>query len=274
MAAATLVERHAANLHSVGSCSDRTFTRVTLPGTRYAYSMTSWRYPHNVRSFERRRIAERLRERIRERALALADGFDADFLYRRSGRHTQWLHAFRDTFYWSINKGGYGIELMFHSERIPVPPADAISHQAVRAANADRVAGRLGSKVTPQVHKGMGSRPSARISGRGAKRYMGAGSMKAYAKVARVSPVATNIDAVSPFRHHRELEHKDGQVTHELAPLMAAIHSLPITRRGILAGCNLGHLASLSSLDHLSADESDSQRLNGPHVDTDQSING
>lgn len=212
-----------------------------------------------------------------ERAQALADAFSPDTLHRRLDRYAQWLcpvlDVFGQTYHWSLRQIEYSTDVMFRSEHILVPLYDALSRQAVLAADADRVAGFLGKKVTPQLAQEIGSRLSTRIEGRCIKHYMGAAGVKVYDKFSRVLRVETTVNDVSFFKHHRKVEHKDGHTTRELAALKKTIYSL-VDLREILLGCNQRYLAFLSSLDDPSAGERDLQRLSQPRVGADPSVKG
>jgi hypothetical protein len=212
------------------------------------------------------------------RAQALADAFNPEQLHRRLTRYALWLCPVADVFaqddwHWSIRQAEYSTDLMFRSEQILVPLYDAISRQAVLAADAPRVAGFLGKKITPALAQEIGSRLSTRIEGRCIKHYMGAAGVKVYDKFSRVLRVETTVNDVSFFKHHRKVEHKGAVATRELAPLKKSIYSL-IDLREILLGCNQRYLAFLSSLDDPSAGERDLQRLSQPRVGTEPSIKG
>ena len=213
-----------------------------------------------------------------ERAQALANAFNPEQLHRRLRRYAHWLCPVADVFaqddwHWSIRQAEYSTDLMFRSRDILVPLYDNISRQAVLAADAPRVAGFLGKKVTPQLAQEIGSRLSTRIEGRCIKHYMGAAGVKVYDKFSRVLRVETTVNDVSFFKHHRKVEHRQGAVTRELAPLKKSIYSL-IDLREILAGCNQPYLAFLSSLDDTSAGERDLQRLSQPRVGEDPPVKG
>ena len=213
-----------------------------------------------------------------KRAQALADSFNPEKLHHRLTRYAHWLCPVADVFgqddwHWSIRQAEYSTDLMFRSRDILVPLYDAISRQAVLAADAPRVAGFLGKKVTPTLAQEIGSRLSTRIEGRCIKHYMGAAGVKVYDKFSRVLRVETTVNDVSFFKHHRKVEHKDHSATRELAPLKKSIYSL-IDLREILLGCNQRYLAFLSSLDDPSAGERDLQRLSQPRVGSDPSIKG
>lgn len=212
------------------------------------------------------------------RAQALADAFNPEQLHRRLTRYAHWLCPVADVFaqddwYWSIRQAEYATDLMFRSSEMLVPLYDAISRQAVLAADAPRVAGFLGKKITAQLAQEIGSRLSTRVEGRCIKHYMGAAGVKVYDKFSRVLRVETTVNDVSFFKHHRRVEHKDAAASRELAPLKKSIYSL-IDPREILLGCNQRYLAFLSSLDDPSAGERDLQRLSQSRVGTDPSVKG
>ncbi|MEO7852088.1 MAG: MarR family transcriptional regulator [Rubrivivax sp.] len=213
-----------------------------------------------------------------QRAQALADSFNPEQLHGRLRRYAHWLCPVADVFaqddwHWSIRQAEYSTDLMFRSREILVPLYDCISRQAVLAADAPRVAGFLGKKISPTLAQEIGSRLSTRIEGRCIKHYMGAAGVKVYDKFSRVLRVETTVNDVSFFKHHRRVEHRDAGATRELAPLKKSIYSL-IDLREILLGCNQRYLAFLSSLDDPSAGERDLQRLSQPRVGSDPSVKG
>lgn len=213
-----------------------------------------------------------------QRAQALADAFSPDMLHQRLKHYAHWLcpvaHVFEhDDWHWSIRQAEYSTDLMFRSSNILVPLYDALSRQAVLAADAPHVAAFLGKKITAQLAQEIGARLSTRIEGRCIKHHMGAASVKVYDKFARVLRVETTINDVSFFKHHRKVEHKDGTVTREVAPIKKSIYSL-IDLREVLLGCNLRYLEFLSSLDDPSAGQRHLQRLSQPRVGTAPSVKG
>lgn len=212
------------------------------------------------------------------RAQALADAFRPDLLHQRLKHDAHWLCPVADAFaqddwHWTIRQAEYSTDLMFRSPDILRPLYDALSRQAVLAADAPRVAGFLGKKITPALAQEVGSRLSTRIEGRCIKHQMGAVGVKVYDKFSRVLSVETTVNDVSFFKHHRKVEHQDRAATRELAPLKKTIYSL-IDLREILLGCNQRYLAFLSSLEDPSAGERDLQRLSQPRVGNDPSVKG
>lgn len=213
------------------------------------------------------------------RAQALADALSPDMLHKRLDVYAQWLCPVLDVFgqgwHWSIRQIEYSTDLMFKSTEFLTPLYDSLSRQSVLAADAPRVAGFLGKKITPVVAQEIGSRLCTRIEGRCIKHSMGAAGVKVYDKFSRVLRIETTVNDVSFFKHHRKVEHLDGHSTRELAALKKSIYSL-IDLRGILLGCNQRYLAFLSSLDDPSAGQRDLARLSQPRVQasTQQTVKG
>ncbi len=213
------------------------------------------------------------------RAQALADALSPDMLHKRLDTYAQWLcpvfDVFGQSYHWSIRQIEYSTDLMFKGAGILTPLYDSLSRQSVLAADAPRVAGFLGKKITPVVAQEIGSRLCTRIEGRCIKHSMGAASVKVYDKFSRVLRIETTVNDVSFFKHHRKVEHRDGHSTRELAALKKSIYSL-IDLREILLGCNQRYLAFLGSLDDPSSGQRDLARLSQPHVQatTQQIIKG
>ena len=180
------------------------------------------------------------------RVQALADGFKPEQLHPRLKRQAHWLCpvadvSAQDDWHWRIRQAEYSTDLMFRSSHALVPLYDASSRQALLAADAPRVAGFLGKKVTSQLAQEIGSRLCTRIQGRCVKHYMGAAGVKVYDKFSRMLRVGTTVNnlsflpgfALSPsasrnfaslvFKHHRKVEHKGATATRELAPLKKSI---------------------------------------------------
>ena len=72
------------------------------------------------------------------RAQALPDAFNPDQLHKRLDRYAQWLcpvlDVFGQSYHWSIRQAEYSTDLMFKGGQILGPLYDAVSRQAVLAA--------------------------------------------------------------------------------------------------------------------------------------------
>lgn len=77
--------------------------------------------------------------------------------------------------------------------------------------------------------------------------------------------IETTADDVSTFRHHRQVEHRNGPPTIELAEVRKTIYSL-VDPRAIMPGCNHRYLAHLSALDDFSSGVRTLERLTTPRI--------
>jgi hypothetical protein len=85
--------------------------------------------------------------------------------------------------------------------------------------------------------------------------------------------IETTVNDVSFFRHHREVEHRDGTRETKLAPLQKTIYSLaPL--RGLLLAANRRYLAFLSDLADPSAGVRQVERLAEPVREDERSYRG
>ena len=150
---------------------------------------------------------------------------------------------------------------------------EGLSRQAVIAVKAEQVSSFLGKKITPQLAQEIGSRLSTRIAGTCIKHCMGSASVKIYDKFKRVLRIETTTNDVSFFKHHRKVEHRDGSITRELAPLKKSIYSI-IDLREILLGCNSRYLEFLSSLDDDEDGHRALQQLTEPKTDHGIKVRG
>lgn len=204
-----------------------------------------------------------------DRAQKLADEMSPDALHHILDAYARCCCPVSEMFgsyHWSLMQTEYSTDLVFRSPAQLQPLYEELSRQAVIAVKAETVSSFLGKKVTPQLAQEIGSRLSTRIEGTCIKHRMGSASVKIYDKFGRVLRIETTINDVSFFKHHRKVEHKDGRVTRELAPLKKTIYSL-IDLREILFGCNRRYLEFLSSLDDHSSGKRALQKLTEPKSD-------
>jgi DNA-binding HxlR family transcriptional regulator len=211
------------------------------------------------------------------RAQLLSDQLKPDDLHRILDRYARMCcpvqEEFGQQYHWSLMQTEYSTDLMFRSDAILSTLYGELSRQAVLAVKAEQVSSFLGKKITPQLAQELGSRLSTRIEGTCIKHRMGSASVKIYDKFKRVLRIETTTNDVSFFKHHRKVEHRDGSITRELAPLKKSIYSI-IDLREILLGCNSRHLEFLSSLDDYSDGRRALQQLTEPKTDHGIQVRG
>lgn len=204
------------------------------------------------------------------RAQAMADDFRPDDLHRILDRYAKLccpaMEIFLQQYHWSFMQIEYSTDLVFRNESRLKPLYAEISREAVLAVKAEQVSSFLGKKITNQLAQEIGSRLSTRIEGTCIKHRMGSVSVKIYDKFSRVLRIETTANDASFFKHYRKVEHRDGTVSHEVAPLKKSIYSL-IDLREILFGCNRRYLEFISSLDDHSDGQLALKKLTEPKVE-------
>ena len=211
------------------------------------------------------------------RAQQLADTLKPELLHRHLDRYAQLCcpvqEVFEQTYHWSIMQAEYSTDLVFKSDQILAPLYEQLAREAVLSVKAEQVATFLGKKITPQLAAEIGSRLSTRIEGTCIKHKFGSCSVKLYDKFARILRIETTSNDISFFKHHRKVEHRNGYVTREVAPLKKSIYSL-IDLREILLGCNQRYIEFLSSLDDHSGGQRALERVTQAKPDGDRSCKG
>jgi hypothetical protein len=211
------------------------------------------------------------------RAQLLADHLSPDVLHRILDRYATVccpvLDVFGQTYHWSLMQVECSTDLAFRSEAIMNPLYEAISREAILSVKVEQVMSFLGKKMTAQLAQELDSRLSTRIEGTCIKHRLGKNSVKMYDKFGRVLRIETTTNDVSFFKHHRKVEHRDGQTSRELAAVKKSIYSL-IDLREILLGCNRRYLEFLSALDDFSAGHRSLDKLTAPKAVDGHRIKG
>jgi len=211
------------------------------------------------------------------RAQALADDLAPEALHRTLDRYATLCcpvaKEFGQAYHWSLMQVEYATDLAFRSTATLGPLYEQLVRQSVVDVKAEQVASFLGRQITPLLAQEIGSRFATRIEGTCLKHRFGSCSIKMYDKHGIVLRLETTANDVSFFKHHRQVEHRQGPPTLEVAPVKKTIYSL-IDLREILLGCNRRYLAHLSALDDFSAGVRSLRRLTRPREVGGRTVKG
>jgi hypothetical protein len=159
---------------------------------------------------------------------------------RRGDNYLENCHVFaQDDWHLSIRAAEYFTDLMFRGQDILAPLYDAISRQAVLAADAARVAGFMGKKIAAHFAQEIDARLSTRIEGRCIEALAGPGRGEGLRQVLPRAARGDHLQRCSFFRHRRSVEHKGAAPTRELAPLKKSIYCLIDLREILLAATSV-----------------------------------
>jgi hypothetical protein len=157
-----------------------------------------------------------------QRAQALSDAFPIEqvhqLLDRVAARYCPVAARFETTYHWSIMQVEYATDLVFFRQEDLRPLYDTLVRTAIHAVKPEHVATFLGRKLTGNYADEVGNDFHTRIEGTRLKHHMGPVAIKLYDKQALVLRIETTVNDVSFFRHHRQVEHRDGTKETKLAP--------------------------------------------------------
>ncbi len=200
-------------------------------------------------------------------AQALSDAFPIEQLHRlldtRAACYCPVAAQFGTTYHWSLMQVEYATDLVFHRQEDLRPLYDTLVRTAIHAVKPDHVATFLGRKLTGNFQDELGNDFHTRLEGTRIKHHMGPVAIKLYDKQALVLRIETTVNDVAFFRHHRQVEHRDGTRETKLAPMQKTIYSLAPLRELLLAA-NRRYLAFLSDLADPSAGVRQVERLAAP----------
>ncbi len=200
-------------------------------------------------------------------AQALSDAFPIEQLHRLldrvAVRYCPVAAQFGSSYHWSIMQAEYATDLVFARQEDLRPLYDILVRTASHAVKPADVATFLGHKLTGHFQDELGNDFHTRIEGTRIKHHLGPVAIKLYDKQALVLRIETTVNDVSFFRHHRQVEHRDGTRETKLAPMQKTIYSLAPLRELLLAA-NRRYLAFRSDLADPSAGVRQVERLAEP----------
>lgn len=190
---------------------------------------------------------------IADYALAnqLANDFDVDILHRRldefARKYCPVVTDLKLTYYWSLLQAEYATDLVFKRRDTLQAFCPHLLETLTHAVKPADIATFLGRKLNGNYQGEMGNRFNKRWLGTRLKHQMGPLAIKLYDKFRLILRLETTVNTVSFFRHHRQVQHRDGSTTTCWAPMKKTIHSLPALRE-LLWAANHRYLKFISSI--------------------------
>jgi hypothetical protein len=211
------------------------------------------------------------------RAQAIADSLDARQIHRRLDRWAKRfcpvLHHFPSAYHWSFMQVEFATDVVFRSQSDLQPLYGSIIRTAVHTVRAEDIATFLGRKLTSAYQGELGNDFHTRIQGTRIRHHMGPASIKLYDKAGIMARVACTANDVSFFKHHREVEQRDGGRVWKLAPLRKNIYSLRVLRK-LMHAANERYLAFIATLDNPDAGLKAIDKMAKPARHKDRSYRG
>lgn len=207
----------------------------------------------------------------------IADRLDAQQLHRHLERWTKQffplLKQFPAGYHWSFMQAEYATDIIFSRQAEFQPLYDAIVREVVHTVKADQVARFLGRKLTAAYQDELGNDFTTRIQGTRVRHHMGPASIKLYDKAGIMARVECTANDVSFFKHHRQVEQRDGGSVFKLAPRRKSIYRLADLRK-LMSAANQRYLAFIAAIDNPDAGQKRLTKVSAPVKQNGRSVRG
>ncbi len=152
-------------------------------------------------------------------------------------------------YHWSVMQAEYATDIVFKKQEDLQQIYDELMATAIHTVKPENIATFLGQKLDPRYQGEVGNNYNVRIEGSRIKHTMGSVSIKMYKKFSKILRIETTSNDISFFKHYREVVHRDGTTSHEMAPLKKNIYSLSFLTDNLKAS-NKRYLEFISAFDN------------------------
>jgi hypothetical protein len=134
--------------------------------------------------------------------------------------------SFDQLYHWSIMQCEVATDIVFKSKEDLQAIYGKLIKTAVHTVKPEHIVSFLGKKLSPLYLGELGNEYHVRIEGACIKHVMGKVSIKMYDKFGQILRIETTSNDVTFFKHYREVIHRDGSRTEEIATMKKSIYSL------------------------------------------------
>ena len=149
---------------------------------------------------------------------------------------------------WSIMQVEYATDIVFKTQPTLQAIYPHLLETLIQVVKPTDIATFLGRKLHGNYQDEMGNRFNKRWLGTRLKHQMGPVSIKMYDKFNIILRIETTVNKVNFFQQYRQVQHRDGTITTQYAPMKKTIYSLPPLAETLLA-VNKRYLKFLSDIE-------------------------
>jgi len=187
------------------------------------------------------------------KAQELSDKISLEKLHRKLDEFA-WLFCpvykdFNLRYHWSVMQAEYATDIVFKKQESLQQIYNELVATAIHTVKPENIATFLGNKLDPRYQGEVGNKYNVRIEGSRIKHTMGSVSIKMYDKFNKILRIETTTNDISFFKHFREVVHRDGTTSHQMAPLKKNIYSLCSLADNLKAS-NRRYLEFISAFDN------------------------
>ena len=212
-----------------------------------------------------------------EMAQKLSDRFNPEELHKIldvfAKRYCPVAAEFDMSYAWTIMQIECATDIVFKKQEYLQPLYDEIIKTAIHTVRPDNIATFLGQRITYNCKKEVGTNFNQRILGTRIKHHMGDVSIKMYDKFGLVLRIECTCNNVGAFRVNREVQHNDGSVSVQKAPMRKSIYSL-YQLFTILKAANYRYLEFISTFDDHGNGEKNLSETTKPAVENGRCYRG
>jgi len=187
------------------------------------------------------------------KAQELSDKISVEKLHRKLDEFAwQFCPVYKEfklRYHWSVMQAEYATDIVFKKQESLQQIYDELVATAIHTVKPENIATFLGQKLDHRYQGEVGNNYNVRIEGSRIKHTLGKVSIKMYDKFSKILRIETTANDISFFKHFREVVHRDGTTSHQMAPLKKNIYSLSFLADNLKAS-NRRYLEFISAFDN------------------------
>jgi predicted transcriptional regulator len=165
-----------------------------------------------------------------EKAQEISDNISIEKIHRKleefAWRFCPVYKEFKLRYHWSVMQAEYATDIVFKKQEDLEQIYGELIATAIHTVKPENIATFLGHKLDGRYQGEVGNNYNVRIEGSRVKHTMGSASIKMYDKFSKILRIETTTNNISFFKHYREVVHRDGTTSYEMAALKKNIYSL------------------------------------------------
>jgi predicted transcriptional regulator len=212
-----------------------------------------------------------------EKAQEISDTISIEKLHRKleefSWKFCPVYKEFNLRYHWSVMQAEYSTDIVFKKQEDLQQIYAELIATAIHTVKPENIATFLGHKLDGRYQGEMGNNYNVRIQGSRVKHTMGSVSIKMYDKFSKILRIETTANDISFFKHYREVVHRDGTTSYEMARLKKNIYSLSFLADNLKAS-NKRYLEFISAFNNKEIGRKRLEYLSESKTENDRNYKG
>jgi predicted transcriptional regulator len=212
-----------------------------------------------------------------DKAQELSDSICVEDLHRKfdllAWKYCPVYKEFDFRYHWTVMQAEYATDLIFRKQKDLQTIYQEITISAIHTVKPENIGTFLGRKLDPRYEGEAGNNYHVRIEGTCIKHTMGQASIKMYDKFSKILRIEITCNDISFFKHYREVEHRDGTKSNQMAALKKNIYSLSFLAE-ILKAANKRYLDFIAAFDNQEVGRKRLQHITGSRKENNRNYKG